>query len=125
MNESTTPTPGARPAAAPGTILLTPEAVAYVKQVRVREGKEGQTLRIGVKAGGCSGYHYVMVFTTASRPGDLVLEYEGLTVVVDPRSLAILDGTVVDYQRGLLGSGVQFNNPRVKKACGCGDSFSV
>ena len=125
MSESTTPSPDARPTAAPGTILLTPEAVAYVKQVRAREGKEGQTLRIGVKAGGCSGYHYVMVFTTASRPGDLVLEYEGLTVVVDPRSLAILDGTVVDYQRGLLGTGVQFNNPRVKKACGCGDSFSV
>jgi iron-sulfur cluster assembly accessory protein len=125
MSESTTPSPGAQPVAAPGTILLTPEAVAYVKQVRTREGKEGQTLRIGVKAGGCSGYHYVMVFTTAARPGDLVLEYEALTVVVDPRSLAILDGTVVDYQRGLLGSGVQFNNPRVKKACGCGDSFSV
>jgi len=125
MNESTTPATGAASAPAPGTIVLTPDAVAYVKQVRTREGKEGQILRIGVKAGGCSGYHYVMVFTTASRPGDLVLEYEGLTVVVDPRSLGILEGTVVDYQRGLLGSGVQFNNPRVKKACGCGDSFSV
>ena len=131
MSESTTPAPGTKPAdapsakPAPGTIELTPGAVAYVKQVRAREGKEGQILRIGVKAGGCSGYHYVMVFTAASRPGDLVLEYEDLKVVVDPRSLAILEGTVVDYQRGLLGSGVQFHNPRVKKACGCGDSFSV
>ena len=125
MNESTTPATGAKPESASGTIVLTPDAIAYVMQVRKRAGKEGQILRIGVKAGGCSGYHYVMVFTTVARPGDLVLEYDGLTVIVDPRSLAILEGTVVDYQRGLLGSGVQFNNPRVKKACGCGDSFSI
>ena len=109
----------------PGALSLTPAAVEYVKQARAREGKDGQLLRIGVKAGGCSGYHYVMLFTTARRPGDLVLEYDGLTVVVDPRSLAILEGTTVDYQRGLLGSGVQFRNPRATKSCGCGDSFSV
>jgi iron-sulfur cluster assembly protein len=125
MSETPMPATNARPESAPGTIVMTPGAIAYVKQVRAREGKEGQVLRIGVKAGGCSGYHYVMVFTAASRPGDLVLEYEDLTVVVDPRSLAVLEGTVVDYQRGLLGSGVQFHNPRAKKACGCGESFSV
>jgi len=109
----------------PGAIALTPAAVAYVKQTRAREGKDGQILRIGVKAGGCSGYHYVMVFTTAPRPGDFVVEYEDLTVVVDPRSLAVLEGTTVDYQRGLLGSGIQYRNPRAKKSCGCGDSFSA
>ena len=125
MSDTMTPKPGADPESAPGTIALTPAAVAYVKQTRAREGKDGQILRIGVKAGGCSGFHYVMVFTTSQRPGDLVLEYDGLTVVVDPRSLAVLEGTTVDYQRGLLGSGVQFLNPRAKKSCGCGDSFSV
>ncbi len=125
MTESISPNPEARPDAPAGTVVLTPGAVAYVKQARTREGKEGQILRLGVKAGGCSGYHYVMVFTTSARPGDLVLEYDDLTVVVDPRSLAILEGTTVDYQRGLLGSGVQFLNPRAKKACGCGESFSV
>jgi iron-sulfur cluster assembly accessory protein len=124
-NPGPPPAANAGAQAAPGTIALTPAAVAYVKQVRAREGKEGQILRIGVKAGGCSGYHYVMVFTASERPGDLVLKYDDLAVVVDPRSLAILEGTVVDYQRGLLGTGVQFLNPRVKKACGCGDSFSV
>jgi iron-sulfur cluster assembly accessory protein len=46
-------------------------------------------------------------------------------VLVDARSLEILDGTVVDYQRGLLGTGIQFQNPRVKRSCGCGDSFSL
>jgi len=125
MTEHANTTPHAVPDGDAGGIVLTPAAVAYVKQARAREGKEGQILRIGVKAGGCSGYHYVMVFTGSSRPGDLVLEYDGLTVVVDPRSLAILEGTTVDYQRGLLGSGIQFQNPRVKRACGCEESFSV
>jgi iron-sulfur cluster assembly accessory protein len=133
----TVPNPGPNPAprgpnAAPGpdaaqprTITVTPSAIEWVKRVRAKENKEGESLRLGVKAGGCSGYSYFMGFTTARRPNDLVLEYEGLTVLVDPRSLEILDGTVVDYERGLLGTGIQFKNPRVKRSCGCGDSFSL
>ena len=123
MSESTTSEPTAP--APRGTISLTPAAIEWVKRIRVKDGKEGDALRLGVKAGGCSGYSYFMGFTTARRPNDLVLEYEGLTVLVDPRSLEILEGTVVDYERGLLGTGIQFKNPRVKRSCGCGDSFSL
>lgn len=111
--------------AASRTIVLTPSAIDWVKRVRTKEGKEGQALRLGVKAGGCSGYSYFMGFTTEARPNDHVIQYDGLAVYVDPRSLDILDGTTVDYERGLLGSGIQFKNPRVKKSCGCGESFSL
>jgi iron-sulfur cluster assembly protein len=117
--------PGASAETQRASISLTPAAVEWVKRARTREGKEGQALRIGVKAGGCSGYSYFMGFTAAQRAGDLVLEYDGLEVYVDPKSAPLLDGTVVDYQRGLLGSGIQFQNPRVKKSCGCGESFSI
>jgi len=109
----------------PKTIALTPTAIDWVKRIRSKEEKDGQALRLGVKAGGCSGFSYFMGFTTAEKPGDLVLVYDGLTVYVDPRSLEILDGTTVDYERGLLGTGIQFRNPRVKKSCGCGESFSL
>jgi len=111
--------------ATPKTITLTPAAVDWVKRIRSKEEKDGQALRLGVKAGGCSGFSYFMEFTTAEKPGDLVLVYDGLTVYVDPRSLEVLDGTTVDYERGLLGTGIQFKNPRVKKSCGCGESFSL
>lgn len=111
--------------AASRTIVLTPSAVEWVKRVRTKEGKEGQALRLGVKAGGCSGYSYFMGFTIEPRANDHVVQYDGLAVYVDPRSLDILDGTTVDYERGLLGSGIQFKNPRVKKSCGCGESFSL
>jgi iron-sulfur cluster assembly protein len=116
----------ADPAGTPrGSISLTPAAIEWVKRARSKEGKDGTALRLGVKAGGCSGFSYFMGFTTARRANDLVLEYDGLTVYVDPRSLEYLDGTVVDYERGMLNTGIQFKNPRVKKACGCGDSFSI
>jgi len=111
--------------ATPKMIVLTPAAVDWVKRIRSKEEKDGQALRLGVKAGGCSGFSYFMGFTTAEKPGDLVLVYDGLTVYVDPRSLEVLDGTTVDYERGLLGTGIQFKNPRVKKSCGCGESFSL
>jgi iron-sulfur cluster assembly accessory protein len=116
---------GARDASPGRRIALTPAAVEYVKRIRGTEGKEGEALRVGVKAGGCSGYSYFLGFTAERRPSDLVLEYEGLTVYVDPRSLEVLDGTTIDYERGLLGAGIQFKNPRAKKSCGCGDSFSL
>jgi iron-sulfur cluster assembly protein len=106
-------------------LSLTPAAVDYVKRSRAQEGKEGQALRIGVKAGGCSGFSYFLGFTMERKPNDSVFEYEGLSVYVDPRSLEVLTGTEIDYERGLLGAGIQFKNPRVKKSCGCGDSFTI
>ncbi|HEX7078048.1 MAG TPA: iron-sulfur cluster assembly accessory protein [Candidatus Eisenbacteria bacterium] len=125
MSETRTQHPTHPTDAPQGSISLTPAAVEWVKRIRAKEGKEGQALRLGVKAGGCSGYSYFMGFTEVPRANDLVLRYADLVVAVDPRSLALLDGTVVDYQRGLLGSGIQFQNPRVKKSCGCGESFSL
>lgn len=116
--------PAGKAGAASGSVSLTPAAIEWVKRSRSKEGKDGEALRLGVKAGGCSGFSYFMGFTTARRAGDLVLEYDGLTVYIDPKSLEYLDGTVVDYERGMLNTGIKFNNPRVKKACGCGESFS-
>ena len=106
-------------------VSLTPAAVEFVKRSRAKEGKEGEALRVGVKAGGCSGYNYFLGFTKDRRATDTVLEYDGLTVYIDPRSLEVMAGTEIDYQRGLLGAGIQFKNPRVKKSCGCGESFTI
>jgi iron-sulfur cluster assembly protein len=107
------------------SVSFTSAAVEFVKRSRTKEGKEGQALRVGVKAGGCSGYNYFLGVTTDRRATDTVLEYDGLTVYIDPRSLEVMAGTEIDYQRGLLGAGIQFKNPRVKKSCGCGESFTI
>ncbi len=125
MSDTRTQESGAKEPAGTQSVSLTQAAVEYVKRSRAKEGKEGQALRVGVKAGGCSGYSYFIGFTSERRPSDTVIEYDGLAVYVDPRSLAVLAGTEIDYERGLLGAGIQFKNPRAKKSCGCGESFTI
>lgn len=90
------------------------------------EGKEPQEfgLRLGVRGGGCSGLSYVMAFDQA-REGDQVFTNGDARVIVDSRSQALLEGSILDYTEGLQGSGFAVRNPNVTGQCGCGSSFSV
>lgn len=107
-------------------INVSERAVAEIKRV-IAEQKipEGAGLRIGVKGGGCSGFSYTLGFDTQSRPGDQVLEVNGVRVFCDPKSYLYLNGTVLDFEESLMGRGFKFNNPNAKHSCGCGQSFSA
>lgn len=110
----------------PESVLsLTSNAVAHVRRLMEREKKEGSVLRISVVGGGCSGLSYKMAFEAQPTEKDQVVEFEGLKVVVDPRSALFLKGIEVDFVDGLNGSGFTYNNPNAKKSCGCGTSFSA
>ena len=100
------------------------------KQIRKLLDKQGLPpgggLRVGVKAGGCSGLSYVFAWEPDARPEDEVFEGpEGARVFVDRKSFAFLDGTVLDYDTSLISKGFTFNNPKAKSTCGCGTSFSI
>lgn len=83
-------------------------------------------LRVAIKAGGCSGYSYVFRFDAAARNADHIFEAAGAKVFVDPRSLELLDGTVLDYDEGnLLATTFTLKNPHATSTCGCGESFSA
>jgi iron-sulfur cluster assembly protein len=83
-------------------------------------------LRIGIKAGGCSGLSYVFAWEAAPRTGDHVIAGpEGSKVFVDPKSYTFIDGTTLDYDTSLVSRGFLFDNPNAKGTCGCGVSFSV
>jgi len=83
-------------------------------------------LRIGIKAGGCSGLSYVFAWEAAPRASDHVIEGpEGSKVFVDPKSYTFIDGTTLDYDTSLVSRGFLFDNPNAKGTCGCGVSFSV
>lgn len=84
---------------------------------------ETHALRLGVKGGGCSGLTYVLAFDEKPRVGDNEFEMEGIKIYVDPKSLAYLAGTTLDFSDGLNGKGFVFNNPNATKTCGCGSSF--
>ena len=105
-------------------ITLTESAAKHVASRLVKRGK-GVGLRLGVRTSGCSGLAYKIEYADDVRPEDLSFQSHGVTVIVDPKSLQFLDGTELDFAREGLNEGFKFNNPNVKDACGCGESFNV
>ncbi len=105
-------------------ISLSPTAIAKVKEIMVKEDKTEWKLRMGVRGGGCSGFRYVLGFDSQSTPEDQVFDQDGISLVCDTRSFLYLNGTEIDYEDGLSGTGFVFKNPNAHKSCGCGQSFS-
>ncbi|KAE8673956.1 Iron-sulfur assembly protein IscA [Hibiscus syriacus] len=107
-------------------ITLTDDALKHLNKMRAERG-EDLCLRIGVKQGGCSGMSYTMDFEKRSnaRPDDSVIQYEGFTIVCDPKSLLFLFGMQLDYSDALIGGGFSFKNPNATQTCGCGKSFNA
>ena len=105
-------------------ITLTDAAADRIKSFLQQRGK-GLGLRLAVRTSGCSGMAYVLEFIDELDEGDIVFEDQGVKVVVDPKSMAYIDGTELDFAREGLNEGFKFNNPNVKDECGCGESFNV
>ena len=82
-------------------------------------------LRVAVLAGGCSGFQYKFELDQAPQPDDLVVERSGARVLVDPASLDLLGGSILDYTDALMGAHFTIKNPNATSACGCGASFSI
>lgn len=109
------------------TIELTPAALRQVRALMAKQGGAQQLyLRLGVTGGGCSGLSYAMKLESEPRETDHRFQFEEVRVLVDPRSMRVLAGTVVDYDvTNLLEGGFRFNNPNAKRSCGCGTSFHI
>lgn len=106
-------------------VFVTQAAVVEVKRmIQANAEDQGKGLRLAVKGGGCSGLSYDMKFDT-KKPGDQEYNFDGLLVVVDPKSSLYLAGTTFDYMDTLKDKGFKFKNPNASKTCGCGESFSV
>ena len=105
-------------------VSLTDRAAARIKEVVAAENREGQGLRVKVVGGGCSGLQYKVDFDQP-KASDKIFEKDGAKVLVDMKSLLYVSGTELDYKDELMQSGFVFQNPNVKKACGCGQSFMV
>ncbi len=105
-------------------ITLTENAVQHVRNFLAKRGK-GVGLRVGVRTSGCSGMSYKLEFADEVSDDDLQFISGGVTVLVDPKSLAYVDGMELDYTREGLNEGFKFKNPNVKSECGCGESFGV
>ncbi|MCS6787343.1 MAG: iron-sulfur cluster assembly protein IscA [Thiobacillaceae bacterium] len=105
-------------------ISLTERAARHVQTFLAKRGK-GLGIRVGVRTSGCSGLAYRLEYVDSEDPQDIRFDCHGVAVYVDPKSLAYLNGTELDYVREGLNEGFKFNNPNVKSQCGCGESFNV
>jgi len=105
-------------------VNLTDRAAARINELVAAENRAGQGLRVKVVGGGCSGLQY-KVDLDQPKTTDRIFEKDGAKVLVDMKSLLYLSGTELDYKDELMQSGFVFQNPNVKKACGCGQSFMV
>ena len=105
-------------------ISLTESAARRVKSYLDDRGT-GVGLRLGVTKTGCSGYSYVVNYAEEVGEADVVFEDRGVTVVVDPEALALIDGTEVDFVKQGLNEAFSFRNPNISGECGCGESFNV
>jgi iron-sulfur cluster assembly protein len=108
-------------------IHVTDAAAEAARGAIESEGRscEDTFIRVGVRAGGCSGFSYALAFDTAQRDGDVVTAKGDVRFLVDERSKVYLMGTTLDYTSGLNGQGFVFKNPNTTGSCGCGQSFSV
>ncbi len=105
-------------------VTLTERAAQHIANFIAKRGK-GVGLRLGVRTSGCSGMAYTLEFADEIAGDDNQFDSHGVKVLIDPKSLAYLDGTELDYVREGLNEGFKFNNPNIKNQCGCGESFGV
>ncbi len=110
--------------AAPVLVSLSPTAAMRLHALSKAEGHEVM-LRVAVEGGGCSGFQYLFDLVQAAEPDDLKVQLDGATALVDPVSLDLLKGSVIDFVDELAAAQFQIRNPNAKSSCGCGVSFSV
>ena len=105
-------------------VTLAPSAAARVAAIASKQAKPA-ILRLSVEGGGCSGFQYRFGLDEAPQDDDAVAETDGVRLVVDPVSLDLLGGAVVEYVESLGGAAFRVTNPNAASGCGCGASFSV
>ncbi|MCA1726520.1 MAG: iron-sulfur cluster assembly accessory protein [Actinobacteria bacterium] len=104
---------------------ITEQAARKAVALAEREGRAKPILRLRVLAGGCSGFTSRLTFEDDVATDDHVVESNGLTFVVDPKSAPIVEGSTLEFNDALLGGGFKVNNPRAVHECACGESFSI
>ena len=106
-------------------VTVTQKAAEKIQEFMKEEGQDTQYLRVYVQGGGCSGLSYGMGFEKKAEEDDIVIEEQGIKLIIDSYSIDHLKGANVDYIESLMGSGFKINNPNVTKSCSCGSSFTT
>ncbi|MBB4953316.1 iron-sulfur cluster assembly accessory protein [Agrobacterium vitis] len=106
------------------TVTVSEAAARRIAKI-VAADAEKKALRVSVEGGGCSGFSYKFDLDKEAQAGDLVIERDGATLLIDEMSLIYMAGSEIDFVDNLLGQSFQINNPNAVASCGCGTSFAV
>ena len=106
-------------------IDMTERAANRAQQMLAKRGTPAAAIRVGIATSGCSGFSYKLEYADTIETSDQVFESHGVRIVVDSKSMLVMDGTQVDFESTAFKSGFKFVNPQVKEQCGCGESFKV
>ncbi|MFD1192246.1 HesB/IscA family protein [Phenylobacterium conjunctum] len=109
----------------PKVVTLTEAAAARVREIMAKAETPYAGLRVGVKNGGCAGQEYVLEYAKEAGPLDEVVEDQGVTILIEPKAVLFLIGTVIDYEVTKLSAKFVFRNPNETDACGCGESVTI
>jgi iron-sulfur cluster assembly accessory protein len=106
-------------------INVTDSAVRQLRSLLEAQPAGAQKgLRVQIAKGGCSGLHYEMALDER-RPGDAVVERDGVQFLIDAESAGYLQDATVDFRDGLTAAGFHIVNPNASRTCGCGSSFET
>jgi Iron-sulfur cluster assembly accessory protein len=106
------------------TITVTDRAAKRIARILARDAS-AKALRVSVEGGGCSGFSYKFDLVSDRADDDVVIEKNGVTVLVDQVSLPFMDGSEIDFVDDLIGQSFQVRNPHATASCGCGTSFAI
>jgi iron-sulfur cluster assembly protein len=106
-------------------IQLTPKASKAVKRFIKYSETPVTGMRVTISGGGCSGFQYNLKLEASAAADDTVLDIDGISMMVDPATLPLVDGLVIDFIDSMTESGFKFDNPNAKASCGCGKSFTI
>jgi iron-sulfur cluster assembly accessory protein len=105
-------------------VSVSARAAQQIEKILASEAA-GSMLRISVLGGGCSGFQYSFSIDDRQMDDDIVIERDGIKVLVDPMSVTYMDGSEIDWVDDLIGSAFKIHNPQATASCGCGTSFSI
>jgi iron-sulfur cluster assembly accessory protein len=105
-------------------VILTERAARRIGEI-LRKEPAPAVLRVSVEGGGCSGFQYRFDIESEAAPDDLVLERDGVRVVIDPMSVQYMAGAKIDFADEVIGASFKIENPNATASCGCGTSFAL
>ena len=106
-------------------VTVTASAAKRISKLIAAEARPDLKLRVAVAGGGCSGFQYTFDFDDQVNDDDLVIDRDGVSVLVDSLSLEYMGGAEIDFVEDLIGAAFRINNPNAQASCGCGTSFSI